>query len=94
MLARRDRRLGLEEPLDAAGGDLAEGEVLERGEHVQKHLVPVAPLRPVGELAQLQIGQPEREEDAERAGPAELPAAAEAGAIQQPLLQQRPGGRG
>lgn len=81
-------RLRLEEPLHAAGGDLAEGEVLERREHVQPHLVSVALLGPGGELPQVQIHQPQRDEVAEGAGQAELAAAAVADAIQKPLLQQ------
>ena len=62
-----DRRLRLEEPLDPARGDLRERVVLERRPDVEAHLVAVVLLGALGELAHVEVGQPQLGQIGERA---------------------------
>lgn len=91
MVRARERRCAFrsEEPLHAARGDLAEREVLELWPHSEPEIVAIVLLRPVRQLAQLQILEPEVCEISEGATEVEEPAGSKPGSVKQALLQTR-----
>lgn len=79
-----------QEPLDPPSGDLAQGEVLERRQDLEPHLIAVALLGALGQIPRIDLCQPQGHQIRERAGDAQVAAAAESGADQQAFLEQTP----
>ena len=85
--------LRAEEPLHAARGDLTEREVLELRPHAEAEIITVVLLRPIRQLAQLQILEPQISEVTEGAAEIEQASGPEPRPVQQALLQTGSRGR-
>ncbi len=82
-----DLCFGLQERFDAASRDLAERVVLEGGCDMPPQVVAVVLLGALGQLPDIQVGQPQCGEITERARQAQHPTAAVAWSVQQPRLE-------